>query len=205
MRQSNLKLSFERIDTWTDAQELMRIRNQCREGMTHDTSVITEKQQYEFYKDHLAPWGDQKYEAYLLMTDEKAIGFGLLKWDEEKGHYWMTAGLIKEYRGKGLSRLLINFITEMGHREGADVWIDVWEDNLALIGDIKVGYEVMDQKFINGKVLNIMKHNRERQLRLGEIQILKNFTNVDVKSVREFNDIRREIEGVDAISRQAYS
>jgi GNAT superfamily N-acetyltransferase len=80
----------------------------------------------------------------------------------------MTAGIIEEYRGRGLSRFLISYITEMGHREGADVWIDVWKDNLALIGDIRVGYEVQKENLIDGRVLLIMKHNRNRLHRLKE-------------------------------------
>jgi len=171
MPQSKLRLSFVRVEEWHQALELRDVRNECREGMTHDTGYIDTPQQKLFYNEHLAEFrGDGIFEAYLLYDRLTPIGYGLLKWDDDK--YWMTAGLIKDYRSKGLSRFLISYITEMGHREANDVWIDVWKDNLALIGDIRVGYEVQEEKHIDGKALLIMKHNRNRSYRFKEQDIL---------------------------------
>jgi GNAT superfamily N-acetyltransferase len=177
--QSRLRLSFTRVTDWPAALELLSVRNECRDGMTHNNGIITSKDQYRFYTEHLAPHhGDGLYEAYLLSNEEEAIGYGLLKWDEKNNRYWMTAGLIKKYRGKGLSRFLIGLITEMGAREGNEVWIDVWEDNTALIGDIRVGYEVQDQQLpegVEGRVLNVMKYNPNRLIRGSEQEILRKF------------------------------
>lgn len=185
MPQSKLNLSFIRIRDWDSAQELMNVRNECREGMTHDTGWIDLKQQKMFFDDHLSTFrGDNKYEAYLLYDDHFPIGYGLLKWDGDK--YWMTAGLIREYRNRGLSRFLISYITEMGHREGSEVWIDVWKDNLALIGDIKVGYEVMQERIVDGKILLIMKHNRNRLIRLKEQMMLEELGHSMPHPGREF-------------------
>lgn len=177
--QSKLRLSFTRVIDWAGALELLSVRNECRDGMTHSNGILTAKDQYRFYNEHLAPHhGDGLYEAYLLSNDEEAIGYGLLKWDAENNRYWMTAGLIKKYRGKGLSKFLISLITDMGAREGNEVWIDVWENNLALIGDIKAGYEVQDQKLpegVMGRVLNVMKYNPNRLIRGTEQEILRKF------------------------------
>jgi GNAT superfamily N-acetyltransferase len=202
MLQSRLRLTFLRILEWDEALILLRIRNECREGMTHMTSTLTEKDQYEFYVDHLSTvTGDGKYEAYLLESDHDAIGYGLLKWDDEKEAYWMTAGLVKAWRNKGLSRLLINFITEMGHREGADVWIDVWDDNAALFGDIRVGYEFVLSRLVDGKTLHIMKHHRERLLGYQEKEWMQEHGKNDKTKPNPPESILREIEEVDIISR----
>jgi hypothetical protein len=153
--------------------QLMHVRNSCREGMTHNTDLITVEQQERFWFKELNP-PVPNYEAYLLMDDITPIGYGLLKWDGER--YWMTAGLVPSTRGTGLSRLIINFISEMGHRDGREVWIDVYDDNLALFGDIRVGYEFINSEVQpNGKLLHIMRHNRDRLLgpREGEWMRLK--------------------------------
>lgn len=172
MPQSKLRLSFIRVENWDQALELRDVRNECSAGMTHNTGFIDVQQQKLFFNEHIIESrGDGKFEAYLLYDKFYPIGYGLLKWDDDK--YWMTAGIIKEYRSRGLSRFLISYITEMGHREGHDVWIDVWKDNLALIGDIRVGYEVQEEKLINGRTLLIMKHNRNRLHRLKEQTILE--------------------------------
>lgn len=187
MPQAKLKLSFIRVQEWEQALELMDVRNECRDGMTHDTGWIDRKQQVLFFDEHLSTFrGDNKYEAYLLYDDHFPIGYGLLKWDGDK--YWMTAGLIKEYRKRGLSRFLISYITEMGHREGNEVWIDVWKDNLALVGDIRVGYEVMQEKIVDGKTLLIMKHYRERPHKSRETIILSELRKIPNPPVMSFEE-----------------
>lgn len=156
-----MRLSFVYVDSWWKAIDLMNVRNQCRQGMTHNTHEITTEQQWKFWCDELKP--ATTYEAYLLLDGDTPIGYGLLKWDSER--YWMTAGLTEAVRGKGLSRLIINFITEMGHRAGKEVMIDVYDDNAALFGDIRVGYEFVSSKEQeNGKVLHVMRHKRDRVL-----------------------------------------
>lgn len=216
MRQSKLRLSFIRVETWEDALDLMDVRNSCRNGMTHFTDLITVKEQSHFYRDQLSPSrGLGEYEAYLLRDDSSLVGYGLLKWDVLIDGYWMTAGIVPEYRGKKLSKFLISYITEMGHREGADVWIDVWKDNLALIGDIRVGYEVIKEKEVNGRTLLIMRHNRNRLIRLREQMMLeemgktphpgREFVKELAEVIKEASyDPTREMVEVDRISKEFY-
>src|SRR6266571_7857275 len=158
-----MRLSFIRISSWQQAETLREVRNSCRDGMTHDTHEITPEEQLKFWADELLE--GQRYECYLLLDDHAPAGYGLLKWDKELNRYWMTAGVAPEYRGRGLSRFLINYITEMGHREGREVWIDVYDDNLALIGDIRNGFEFVESNVqSDGRVLHLMRHNRDRFL-----------------------------------------
>lgn len=194
-----MRLSFIHVSTWTQAIILLDVRNACREGMTHTTEEITIEQQEEFWRKELVP--GHRYECYLLMDESRPVGYGLLKWDGER--YWMTAGLTPKYRGQGLSRLIINFITEMGHREGREVWIDVWDDNLALIGDIRNGFEfVNSQAQPDGKILHVMRHNRERFLHPREAFKLHEKTGEKIFTTA---DIADEMAEVDEVSREAYA
>lgn len=192
-----MRLSLIRVSTWIQALILLEVRNSCREGMTHSTEEITFEQQRKFWAEELLE-GDV-FECYLLLDDTEPVGYGLLKRDSDK--YWMTAGLTPKYRGKGLSRLIINFITEMGHREGLEVWIDVYDDNLALIGDIRNGYEFVESRIQDdGRILHIMKHSRDRILHPKEAYKLYEKTGENIPS-----SIVEEMIEVDDIHRGVYA
>lgn len=154
-----MNLSFGRVHTWPQALQLMSVRNSCREGMTHDTHEITEAEQKRFWMDQLVA-DEPHYEAYLLTDGDTPIGYGLIKKDGKRG--WMTAGLVPEVRGKRLSRILIALITQMGYTSCREIWIDVFGDNLALRGDIREGYEFVENNLFGGQMLYIMKHRRDR-------------------------------------------
>lgn len=165
-----MRLSFVAVTTDQQFRDLLHVRNECREGLTHDTHELTLSDQWGFkqrcwpqsmdlamregFKPQL--W----YEPYLLMDEGWPVGYGLLKWDDNK--YWMTIGLVKAYRGKGLSRLLINYITEMGHREGAEVWLDVLNENRkAYEGYLKAGYKIVEYDALkHDTLITVMRHTR---------------------------------------------
>ena len=158
-----MRLSFCAVTESDQFKELLIVRNECREGLTHDRHEITLSEQKQFIN---LCWPQQGarllwYEPYLLYDDKWPIGYGLLKWDGEK--YWMTIGLVKQYRGIGLSRLLIHYITEMGHRQGAEVWLDVSKDNVhAYNGYLKAGYEIVtEDSSKHDTLLTVMKHARK--------------------------------------------
>lgn len=222
----------------TDPQfrDLLVVRNECRDGLTHDTHELTLENQ-KVWRTKCWPGSmdlamregfksQTWYEPYLLMDGGWPIGYGLLKWDGKR--YWMTAGLVHGYRGRGLSRVLINFITEVAYREKRnvevwldayddntgmfgyiregyefpEVWIDVMEDNPALFGDIRVGYEFVKKnapKHDTIKGLHVMKHNRERKLGPTEAKWMAEHG----KPVKEEIDIAQEMIEVDEISRNA--
>ena len=165
-----MRLSFLAVVSDQQFRDLLHVRNECRGGLTHDTHELTLQDQKAWrakcWQGSLSPAqleGFQKsewYEPYLLMDGTWPIGYGLLKWDHTK--YWMTIGLVEEYRGKGLSRLLINYITEMGHRDGAEVWLDVLNSNTrAYEGYLKAGYKIVERNAEKHDImLTVMKHTR---------------------------------------------
>lgn len=221
-----MRLSFIAVTTDQQFRDLLIVRNECRAGLTHDTDELTLENQKAWrgvcWQEPPNMWW---YEPYLLCDDGWPVGYGLLKWAVDR--YWMTAGLVKGYRGRGLSRVLITFITEMAYREKRnvqvwldvkddnpgmfgyiregyefpEVWIDVIDNNPALFSDIRVGYEFVEHdapKHDIMKGLHVMKHNRDRKLRSQEAQWMKDHG----KPVEEF-DIAQEMIEVDAISRNA--
>jgi|ERR1700694_1180276 len=162
-----MKLSFTAVVSDQQFRDLLHVRNECREGLTHDTHELTLQDQKAWKAmcwmasdegiDHnVSRW----YEPYLLYDKDWPVGYGLLKWDGTK--YWMTIGLVKEYRGKGLSRLLIHYITEMGHREGKEVWLDVLNSNTrAYEGYLKAGYKIVERDAEkHDTIITVMKHIR---------------------------------------------
>lgn len=168
-----MRLSFVAVKTPQQFRDLLIIRNECRDGLTHYKREITLQEQVEWSKK-CWPGEDKEewYEPYLLYDDEWPIAYGLLKWDGEK--YWMTIGVAKDNRNKGLSWVLTNLITEMGHREGKEVWLDVMEDNPALSSYIKAGYEFVTSAMDGYNTLLVMKHKREQNLQPKELFWLHN-------------------------------
>lgn len=158
-----MRLSFVAVVSDQQFRDLVIVRNECREGLTHDTHELTLQDQKVFrercWRENTLSEFQHHYEPYLLYDEQWPIGYGLLKWDGER--YWMTIGLVGEYRGRKLSRLLINYITEMGHREGAEVWLDVDPENkIAYNGYLKAGYVVEESAPKHDKILVVMKHIR---------------------------------------------
>lgn len=164
-----MRLSWISVTEPEEFRDLLIVRNECRDSLTHDTHELDLEDQKKFID--LCWLGDNPaalyrtdgvfYEPYLLYDDGWPIAYGLLKWDGEK--YWMTVGIAKGYRSLGLSRLLVNFITETGHREGAEVWLDVHKDNAIAKGRYeRSGYIVVEESSQkHGGNIIVMKHVRE--------------------------------------------
>src|SRR5258708_5504784 len=136
-----MKLSFIAVTTVQQFRDLLIVRNECRDGLTHDKREITLAEQLKWsrrcWSNQVSPKDPVSYEPYLLYDYEYPVGYGLLKWDG--GRYWMTIGVARDYRGMGLSKVLIGLITTMASRNGREVWLDCMEDNLAYKNYVKAG------------------------------------------------------------------
>src|SRR5262245_909034 len=115
-----MKLSFRRVRLWSEAHDLMTVRNACREGMTHNTAEISVDEQRRFYEHELQ--SGHTYEAYVFYDELEPMGYGLIKKDGKRA--WMTYGIVPEYRGRKLSRIQIQMVTQMGYLAAPEVWID---------------------------------------------------------------------------------
>lgn len=90
-------MHVRRVRSEEDVESLRRLRNECREFMTGSTKAITKAQQAKW-------WAAEARLAYLLVDGDEPLGFVYLR--REDGVPWITLGLTKKARGKGLGSLL---------------------------------------------------------------------------------------------------
>lgn len=106
-----------------DALTVSRIRNACREFMTHDQREITPDGQEKW-------WGSLDhglYRLFLLSCAQTPVGFGVLRTEEE---VWLTGGLLPDWRGKGLgTELFKNLCQEAADLSYPEVWLDAFGSN----------------------------------------------------------------------------
>lgn len=145
-------LSFQAVVQDAEFRDLLVVRNECRVGMTGSDAEITLDEQLEFMEKCWVVTRETWYEPYLLYDDGWPIGYGMLKWDGQK--YWMTIGVVKGHRGKGLSHVLTGLITTLGRRDRKEVWLDCFDHNVGRFAYTQYGYELVDRK---GNLL-IMKY-----------------------------------------------
>lgn len=85
-------------------ERLRRIRNSCREFMTRDTHEITIEEQ--------AAWAKSLDRTvccpFLLWVEGDAIGYGLIRKEGEQ--WWLSGGLLPEWRGKGWGTILFGLL-----------------------------------------------------------------------------------------------
>lgn len=89
------------VETSEQVEELRKIRNICRKFMTNNQKHISREQQQKWFKNL------NKSEFHLYLVQDKlgtSLGYAVIAFREEVP--WLTAGLLPEYRGKGLGHLV---------------------------------------------------------------------------------------------------
>lgn len=85
-------------------EAMRQIRNSCREFMTRDTREITEDEQ--------AAWVEGLDRAAvcpcLLFVKGEPIGYALLRKEGEQ--WWVSGGLLPEWRGRGWGTILFGLL-----------------------------------------------------------------------------------------------
>jgi RimJ/RimL family protein N-acetyltransferase len=148
------QLTIEIVTTPEQAEELRRLRNECRQFMTRDTAEITAEQQREFLAGPLA---DGTAWAYLLRParGSDAVAYGLLRDDGD--HLWLSCGVTGTARGRGLGTLIVQFVTAAAGR--GPVRLEVWQGNEAARRVYeKAGYAVTGSGIRDGRVFELMEH-----------------------------------------------
>ena len=146
----------------SEAFDMMDIRNEVREFMTHNTAEIMPAQQAEWYRETYLPARERgELFGYLVYGEEpQAIGYGLIS--KRDGRWWVSGGLKEEARGQGAGYFLFNEMTQMIHEDlrSEEAWLDVLRANEgALRLYRKLGYAaVMDTER-----LIVMVHRLEHE------------------------------------------
>ena len=148
------QLIVEIVTTAAQAEELRRLRNECREFMTRDTAEIAPEQQLEFLAGPLA---DGTARAYLLHRGpgQAAVAYGMLRDDGDC--LWLSCGVTEAERGSGLGALMVRFLTAGAGR--GPVRLEVWQDNEpARRVYERAGYAVTGSGIRDGRAFDLMEH-----------------------------------------------
>lgn len=124
-----MSLTLHEMTTFDQSLEMMTIRNEVREFMTHDQSILTYAHQEKWFKESYWPaLKAGELIGYLLADDKEFIGYGLVSFRE--GKWWVSGGLVPEARGKGAGEYLFGKLTDNTHRiDEEEVWLDVLNTN----------------------------------------------------------------------------
>ena len=119
------------MESASQAFDMMDIRNEVREFMTHNTAEIMPEQQAEWYRKTYLPAREKgELFGYLVYGEETLpIGYGLIS--KRDGRWWVSGGLTEAARGKGAGYFLFNEMTQMIHEDlrSEEAWLDVLNTN----------------------------------------------------------------------------
>jgi GNAT superfamily N-acetyltransferase len=116
------------------AEEMRVIRNACREWMTNDRLEISREQQVQWFltiqRQHEE--GDESVLPFLYQPRPdhlfpRPFGYGLLR--KQDGKWWLSGGLLPEWRGKGYGKGLFGELADYVHALRETAWLTVWEHN----------------------------------------------------------------------------
>lgn len=119
-----------------DVEAMRVVRNACREYMTRDVEEISSVAQAAWWATLTA--GDPVFETwqpYVVYDGATVIGYGILwhgervndrRFPESHDAWWLTGGLLPQYRGLGYGRWLFERLIELA---GVPCWLEVRRDN----------------------------------------------------------------------------
>ena len=149
------------MESASEALEMMDIRNEVREFMTHNTAEIMPAEQAEWYRKTYLPARDRgEIFGYLVRDSEsdQAIGYGLIS--KRDGKWWVSGGLKSEARGQGAGYFLFSEMTQFIHEDlrSEEAWLDVLNSNEAAQHLYrKIGYTAV----MSDERLTLMVHRLE--------------------------------------------
>lgn len=113
------------VTSLRSALAMRKIRNDCREYMTHDQSFIGIRRQIRWFYDRYMPERERgRWRAWIFRYDGKPVGFGLIRLIGD--NWWLTGGLLYDWRGRGLGEWIFSHLIDMS---GHNVYIDVLTTN----------------------------------------------------------------------------
>lgn len=121
---------------------MRQIRNTCREFMTNDRHEILPDEQQAWFetirgRDDILPF---LFKPRPEAMYPKPFGYGLLRKMNEK--WWVSGGLLPDWRGKGYGKWLFTSLTERVHAINEDAWLTVWEHNERAVKTYQgIGYQ----------------------------------------------------------------
>lgn len=115
-----LGLVARQIETEVDVESLRVIRNECKDGFSHDNDAITVQQQ--------AAWWAlmrERVKGWLYWNGLAVVGYGLVRQTDD-GRWWSSVAVLPEYAGKGYGGALT---ADLVRRVPHVVWATARLDN----------------------------------------------------------------------------
>ena len=149
-----MEITCEDITTEVHAEQLRRLRNECAEWMTGNTSQITPAQQSEFFRARIATG---QAEGFIMYVGGESVAYGVLFWDEQ-GRAWSSTGVKASARGQGLGRAVTVENARRAHAKGVPIWAEVRADNAGQQKICRtVGYQPVDTLVRDGVAIDVMR------------------------------------------------
>jgi ribosomal protein S18 acetylase RimI-like enzyme len=122
-----LESFLHRVTGLEDAERMREIRNSCRQFMTRNTLEISVDEQKIWFLTL-----ENETRPFLLAVDvegQPKVGYGLIRMID--GCYWISGGLLPEWRGKGLGkRLFAELARIVNIVEKRTCWLEVRASNM---------------------------------------------------------------------------
>lgn len=130
------RLMWWLVRTPEQVQQLRVLRNECREGMTGFTGIITEKMQRKWWNKN-----ERKVRAYLFTVNKDTVGFCLVR--PEGSGTTATIGVGENFRRNGYGREIAQFATIAAQGDLVGV---AHKDNPVLPLDYEAGWEKVGER-----------------------------------------------------------
>lgn len=123
---------------------MRRIRNDCRQYLTHNSLYISEDEQRAWFQStYLTELSRGTFRAFLARYDEPC-GYGIVR--TQDGRAWLTGGLLPQHRGRGLGRDLFLFLRDYALLTYGNAWLDVFRSNgRALALYTSIGFVISEE------------------------------------------------------------
>lgn len=124
--------------TITDYQHIRKLRNAVRNFMTSDRSIISEEQQFSFYRLTYAGQDRDHVDIYMHYSQWGSfVGYSLLT---RRGDKWYgTLAVDEEFRGQGYGTAIYKHMQACAE----EIWLEIYSDNRAsFISASKAGFTI---------------------------------------------------------------
>lgn len=141
---SVLTLKFKEVKTVWDVLELRRLRNECREFMTHDQKAISVWQELRWFYNTYKLWQEMGWaRAYLAMWQSTPVAYGFIRNLEIEPI--LSGGVSKDFRGWGFGEKTFRFLLkEARGKKKLKVVLDVLVTNKPAVSLYKkIGFKEM--------------------------------------------------------------
>lgn len=135
-------LRISPVESYVEGFAVALIRNECRQWMTNDQTILNVERQIAFVKGLRDMYDDRGngYRLFLAKLDGMPCGFGVVKVEGRKA--CITGGLAEPFRGKGHGRRLFRELTYYADAKWKP-WLTVFRDNLRAISIYtSLGYHI---------------------------------------------------------------